>query len=180
MTDKHFDPFNDRLARDIRNGLGKALIAQLTELDLAPVRRVAADFTAMALAHHRAYIDDRLRRYETAFDTLRRHGISHPFRQAIVLWNQGLFFEFHDVVEDLWHQAQEGPEKLALQAMIRAAGVYIHLAEGHQEAAHSMAAKAVAGLAAHGAALPVPMDLATLILALKHLQPFPPPLSAGA
>jgi len=175
-----FDPFNDRLARDIRNGLAKALVAHLAELDLAPARQVAAEFATMALPpSHQAYIDDRLQRYESVVAAIRCHAFRKPFRQALVFWNQGLFFEFHEMVEELWHQSQAGEGKLALQAMIRAAGVYVHLAAGRPEVAASMAAKAATGLAAHGAALPLAIDHPALIAALERLDPVPPRL-AGA
>ncbi|MDH5297947.1 MAG: DUF309 domain-containing protein [Desulfobulbaceae bacterium] len=178
MTSKHFDPFNDRLARDIRNTLSEALAAQLAELDLTPVHRAATTWTATDLAPtYRAYIDDRLARYERAFAIIRARGVNTPFQAALILWDEALFFEFHEILEELWLQA-EGAEKQALQALIRASGVYVHLAEGHMDAARSMADKAAAGLAAHGHALPAPMDCSPLILALTRLDASPPRLAS--
>ncbi len=178
MTDTLFDPFNDRLARDIRNRLTRTLVGHLATCDLAPVRREAATLLAtLALAtHHRAYIDDRLRRYEAACAAIRTDNLRDPFRRALVLWNQGLFFEFHEIIEEIWHNTRNDPEKQALQALIRAAGVYVHLAAGRPQVAARMAAKATSGLIAHGPALPVPLNLAPLIRALAQLQPLPPPL----
>ena len=178
MANKHFDPFNDRLARDIRNALGKAFVSGSGTLDPSAARQAAAIFVTPELApHHREYIDDHLHRYEAVYAAIQEHQAQDPFRQALYLWDHGLFFEFHEVVEELWLQAREGPQKLALQAMIRAAGVYIHLAEGHCEAAQSMAAKAAAALAAHRSALPVSIDCPALISALERLDPVPPKLA---
>ena len=64
------------------------------------------------------------------------------------LWDLGLHFEVHEILEHAWHRAQ-GEEKLLLQAMIRAAGVYIKGDYGYFEAAAKLAARALPVLEAH-------------------------------
>ncbi|MDH4320185.1 MAG: DUF309 domain-containing protein [Desulfobulbaceae bacterium] len=164
-----FDPFNDRLARDIRNALSEAMVANLPTLDLDPVRQCAATFSIRELsAAHRAYIEDRLSRYHNVFALLRKQAEHDPFRQSLALWDAGLFFEVHEVIERLWKESQ-GDQKSALQAMFRAAGTYVHLEQGNPVAARSMADKAIQGLTSHGACLPATFDLAPLISALQQL-----------
>ena len=44
MNLKKFDPFNNRLARDIRNGLSKSFLGALVERDMSPYKRRAAEY----------------------------------------------------------------------------------------------------------------------------------------
>ncbi len=71
-----------------------------------------------------------------------RGGITDPIQQAVVLWNLGLFFEVHEVLEHVWYTA-EGKMKATLQALIRAAGVYIKREYGFNDSADRIAAKAI-------------------------------------
>ena len=59
-----------------------------------------------------------------------------------MLWNLGLFFEVHEVLEHVWYSA-EGNMKATLQALIRAAGVYIKREYGFNDSADRIAAKAI-------------------------------------
>ena len=171
-----FDPFNDRLARDIRNTLSEAMVANLPTLDLAPVQQCTATFADQKLSPaHRAYLEDRLLRYQRVYKTLRERAENDPFRQALVLWDEKLFFEVHEIMESLWKKSA-GQLKSAFQAMFRAAGTYVHLEQGNEKAARSMADKAIAGLAAHGDLLPTAIDLETLTNALSRLAPIAPTL----
>ena len=147
-----FEPFQDRLSRDIRNGLSTAFIAAVARMDLEPVRRAAAPFLARNPEDcYQKYINDRLLRYEKALAELRQ-GPAAVLWQAAVLWDLGLFFEVHELLEQAWLKAS-GEEKLLLQAMIRAAGVYIKLEHGYREPAEKMARRALPVLAAHRALL---------------------------
>ena len=174
-----FDPFNDRLARDIRNTLSETMVANLPTLNLKPVQQCANSFVAKSLAPaHRAYIDDRLLRYQQVYAILNNRGDTAPFRQALVIWDARLFFEVHEIMESLWKKST-GQKKSAYQAMFRAAGTYVHLEQGNEKAARSMAAKAIQGLTKHGAALSSSINLIPLITALQQLTPDPPTLSDG-
>ena len=53
---------------------------------------------------------------------------------AVILWDLDLFFEVHEILEPPWIKAQ-GDRKLLLQALIRAAGVYINLELGYTDRA---------------------------------------------
>jgi len=173
-----FDPFHDRLARDIRNTLSETLSLHLASQDLGAIQAVTANKTSamkdLTPVHH-AYIEKRLNSYKRCLAIIRRDGITDRFQQALILWDENLFYEVHEVLESLWMQAQ-GAERMGLQAIIRAAGVYVHLAQGHLTAARSMADKAAHGLTAHSHALPTTINCAALLAALRRLDPRPPSL----
>jgi hypothetical protein len=172
MNDR-FDPFADREARLLRNGLAGSLLVALTTGDPGAFRQKGGELLARAGAPvHRAYLEDRLRRYEAAFAAIDRLDIGDPFAQALVLWNHGLFYEVHELLEPLWRQSQ-GPRRQALQAMIRAAGAYVHLEAGNHKGARSMAAKAITGLQASSSGLPPFAGRERLLAALANLEPAP-------
>jgi hypothetical protein len=168
-TNNHhpFDPFRDRLSRDIRNQLSASLPACLREHRLAPARAVAERFLA---AHpgpeQTAYILDRLDRYGRFLDQV-NGGPADALWQGLVLWDLGLYFEVHEILEHAWHRAQ-GEEKAFLQAMIRAAGVYIKQDYGFVEATARLAAKALPVLERHRERLAAYTDPERLFNGLRH------------
>lgn len=149
-----FDPFNDRLARDIRNGLSSALVESLPKLD--KVNEISASFLAddRLLPHHKAYIIDRLRRYETVQKTITENQADGIVCPAIAMWDEKLFFEVHECLEGEWYPAPMGARKKALQALICAAGTFVHVEQGNKKGAAKMSARAIAGLKEFGHALP--------------------------
>ena len=97
----------------------------------------------------------------------------------MILWNQGLFFEVHEVLEHAWYHAK-GDEKLTLQALIRAAGVYVKQEYDYIKAAHKIAGKSWPVLEKNIDLLETFFDPLVLIKALKtvdqkapHLTPSP-------
>ena len=178
---QQFDPFNNRLARDIRNGLSHALIKGLDQANPNLVHDVATGFLGRNLAPcYTEYIQARLQHYDAIFTETGKDGETDTFSQALMLWNKGLYFEVHDRLETLWMKAT-GPKRLALQGMIRAAGAYIKWQSGQQEAARKMAAKAAAALIEHRAALPRQIqDIDVLIRVLQDPVVELPTISLGA
>lgn len=170
-----FNPFQDRRSRDIRNGLSTAFIGAVAQLDPDPFRRATAGYLEESLADcYREYITERLRRYETALTRFREERPDSLWRAA-VLWDLHLFFELHELLEKFWLNA-EGEEKQLLQAMIRAAGVYIKLEYGYRKAAVKMAGRALPVLAAHRALLSPFFDPEPLLNALGNpTLPLPAP-----
>jgi predicted metal-dependent hydrolase len=65
------------------------------------------------------------------------------FERGIDLFNEGRFFECHEVWEDIWLRA-EGGEKLFLQGMIQAAVAILHAQRGNLEGARGQYAKSCA------------------------------------
>jgi hypothetical protein len=129
-----FDPFTDRTARDIRNTLSEAFVTALAQMTPAGYLSLAQKWRAQRLSPpYINYIEDRLQRYHHVFNTIRENRIDDPLHHAVVIWNQGLFFEVHDHLETLWHQAT-GDNRQVIKGLIKAAGVYVHMELHHHQA----------------------------------------------
>ncbi len=169
-----FDPFNDRLSRDIRNELSTAMIEALDERDPKPVRRRAQAMLDRGLRPWiAAYVEDRLKRFETVLDEVNQTGAKDVPGQARLLWNRGLFFEAHERIETVYLSSR-GEERKAYQGLIKAAGVYIHLERGAGPVARRLADKAAALLRRYGNRLPPDFNLALLLEKLETHDPRPP------
>jgi len=125
MTDnQYFNPFTDRLSRDIRNDLSSALLQCLQNGSTESAETVAIRYLDQGLAEvYIRYINERLDRYRKAVAAISGK-VDDPFLRSFLLWDLGLFFEMHEVLEHDWYHA-EGDTKLLMQALIRAAGYYI-------------------------------------------------------
>lgn len=144
MSELRFEPFQDRKSRDIRNQLSSAFVISLKAGDEQELHRVSVSFlNEEGLASvYEDYIHDRLVRYKNALKVIREKGVLEDyFFHGMVLWDQQLFFEVHEVLEHAWYDAV-GEEKLVLQALIRAAGVFIKKEFGYEKQASKIAAKA--------------------------------------
>ena len=175
MTEKPtvFDPFQDRLSRDIRNDLSSAFSHALAEGDLASIETLARSLLARDLSScYHDYVFSRVERYHRAFDLI-RSGDNDVFRQGFILWDLQLFFEVHEVLEHAWYHAQ-GEKKLLLQAMIRAAGVYIKLEFGYGRQAKKMAERALPVLEKNVETLRRYFPPQEFLTALRTLDPHPP------
>ncbi len=138
-----FNPFEDRLSRDIRNDLSASLPQVLESRCLDSAQSVADAYLRENPAElYREYIDRRLAAYRLALESLAPSGSPEPLTTAAILWDLGLFFEVHEVLELHWLQAT-GELKQLLQALIRAAGVYIYLEAGYPQRSAKIAGKAV-------------------------------------
>jgi hypothetical protein len=171
--DQTFDPFTDRTARDIRNSLSSALISELLQSETEAVVQVARHWQRLNVAPvYQNYIRMIRERYLLAKDDIQAWGIKEPRYQAVVLWNAGLFFELHELLETVWLSAQ-GAERIALKGMIQAAGAYVHSLRGKVDAAQGLAQRAQGNLRAGRERLNF---IANLDLLLKSLeQPSQPP-----
>ncbi len=175
MTTPRFEPFQDRLSRDIRNELSAALPLALATNDLAPVRDVAEWYLQQSLAApYVAYIEARLAGYAKALALIARTEAKDALSRALVFWDLELFFEVHEILEQAWHGAR-GAEKEILQALIRAAGFYIKGEYGYFEAGAKMAGRAVAALEKNRQNC-TGFALETLLESLQNLDPVPPKL----
>lgn len=173
---KHCDPFMDRLCRDIRNDMSAALMRSLRHLDLTPVQEVASKYLAADLQlKYIRYIDDRMCQYSKVLQHISSSHSTDAFFRSLVLWDEGLFFEVHEILEQDWLQSS-GTAKLILQAMIRAAGMYVHLDHGNVKGAASMAAKAVETFEANRGEVPGILDIDLLLGKLRNVDPVPPKL----
>ena len=149
----------------------------LQHLDLAPAQEVADHYITMELPPIcQQYIDERMKSYRRVVQIIRRNQIEDVLRRALVLWDEKLFFEVHEILEKAWLDSS-GKSKLILQAMIRAAGMYVHLEGGNAKGAASMAAKAVAVLEENRGDIPKFFDIDLLLSRLKDVDPEPPKLT---
>jgi hypothetical protein len=173
MINQVFDPFRDRLSRDIRNDLSESLLTCRTQHRLTAASEVADRYLAINLEPcYVDYIKDRLDRY-ARFLALVAQGPADVAWQGFVLWDLGLFFEVHEILEQAWMHAF-GDEKTFLQALIRAAGVYIKREYGFHDAAGKIAAKALPVLAVNAHRLAVYIDPEHLLAALRSATEKPP------
>lgn len=91
-----FDPFGDRLCRDIRNKLSRKFIETLNSSDLQPIIKTAGYFLNQSLKPHmRDYIENRLKLYRRISQQVESSQKPTQNMIAITLWNNELFFEFH-------------------------------------------------------------------------------------
>lgn len=173
MINQGFDPFRDRLSRDIRNDLSESLLTCLQQQRLTPAREVASRYLAGNPAPcYAAYIHDRLDRYARFLARVATGPVDVVW-QGLVLWDLGLFFEVHEILEQAWLHACD-PEKAFLQALIRAAGVYIKREYGFFDGADKMAVKALPVLMANTPRLAVYTDPERLLAALRSPSEKPP------
>ena len=175
-----FDPFTDRTARDIRNTLSESFAAALAAMDPAGYLMAARQWRSQKLAQRYAhYIDKRVECYYLVFYIIREYRIDDPLQQAAVIWNQSLFFEFHDHLETLWHAAT-GDQRQMIKGLIKAAGVYVHLEQHHEEAAKSLAMKSFDLLRQYPHCLAFIANPETLLDKLKKCDPVPPQLEISS
>jgi hypothetical protein len=177
---ERFDPFNDRLCRNVRNALSEAFKEAIKENDLQPVDHVADLFLQETLpAHVIDYIQQRVTTYAAVLSELDAKALADPLAIALVIWDRRLFFETHEYLEPYWLVAR-GDEKRFLQALIRFAGTYVHLEQGNLSAARRISVKAAHGLSQVMDRLALYADPKRLLDKLTALDPVPPTLSGGA
>ncbi len=173
---KKFDPFNSRLCRDIRNALSESCVNALTTKDLQPAKAIAAHYQEIGVEQYCLdYIDNRLSSYDKIIQFVCEKPDAEVYEIALHLWDEELFFEVHEYLEQHWMKAS-GDYKNILQALIRAAGVYVHLERGNMKGAQKMATKAVDILGSHQQDLPSYFKVAVLLEKLRTLDPAPPKL----
>ena len=174
--DAKFDPFNNRLSRDIRNTLSEAFMAAIERMEPSAYQDQADRWLAQnPPAVMVEYIQDRLRRYDRVLAHIMDDALAEPLLQSLVLWNNGLFFEFHDHLEGIWQQAT-GDKRQALKGLIKAAGVYIHNEFNHRQAAANLAGKSYILIQQYSHCLAFIENLDALLQALKNLDSKPPRL----
>jgi hypothetical protein len=167
---QRFDPFRDRLSRDIRNSLSNAFVLALEQMAWREVERVAEDWLKKGLhAVYKDYIRDRIERYRCVFQKVHRSTVKDPLALSLYVWNESLYFEMHEYLECLWREAS-GEDREALKGLIKAAGTYVHLEMGRQQAAHRLAAKASQLLRAYRRNLSTIANLEVLIEKLKSVD----------
>ncbi len=181
MTEiERFDPFNNRLCRNVRNALSEGFKTALDKGDMQPVVRIAGFFLDDAPpACVRDYIDNRRAADEQVLADVGSSDRYTPWPITVAVWDRRLFFETHEYLEIYW-MAASGDEKLLFQAIIRAAGAYVHLEQGNLTGARRIADKALVVLERLQNRLAPHADPQLLIDKLRKLDPVPPSLGGTA
>lgn len=175
-ADERFDPFCDRRCRDIRNHLCLSFVDGLDRMNPLVFQKEIGKWRAADLAPAQAeYIDDRERRYFKVFDHIRKSNIDDAITRALICWNEGLFFEVHQILEDLWDTAI-GERREAIKGLIQAAGVYVHLEARRGEAARKLGQRAAERLNRLRHCFPFLSNLDELLERLEMADPNPPTL----
>jgi uncharacterized protein len=137
-----FDPFRDRMSRDIRNSLTSAFVSEITGKDPGAVCEITKFWLSITLKPvYLNYIEEMKSRYAQALEMIHGTGCADIRLQAVLLWNSGLFFEMHELLEMLFTKTA-GLERIALKGLIQAAGVYVHANRANQTAAKGLALRA--------------------------------------
>lgn len=106
-----------------------------TRADYAPVAALLRKRYAQPV--YRAYIDQRMVEYRAAVEDRRKLTDPHLMDEMMVLWNRGLFFEVHELLESHWLDAR-GERREVLKVLIQAAAVYVHREAGREAAAEKL------------------------------------------
>ncbi|MCP3930369.1 MAG: DUF309 domain-containing protein, partial [Bacteroidetes bacterium] len=166
MQTTTFQPFEDRSSRDIRNILSSSLAEAIEQKSPKCFEEIVNSLlTKHSEKHYTDYILTRSSAYQKALSLI-TSGPAIPLWQGLVLWDMKLFFEVHEVLEHAWYTAQ-GAEKRLLQAVIRAAGVYIKLEYGYIDQAKKISQKAIPVLEVEKKILTPYCDPSILIDSLK-------------
>jgi hypothetical protein len=168
-----FDPFANREDRQIRNQLSSALIASIRERN--PVYQDMAD--PLSARHPngrcREYVRDRINRYDRVWGHLIQNGFQDIPSLFRWVWNQGLFFECHDLLERDW-RTHPGNLRKAIKGLIQAAGAYEHMIYGRTRPAERLAGKALDTIADVIELIAPYIEPETLMAGLKALNQRPP------
>lgn len=164
-----FNPFEDRTDRDVRNFLGSSFISALHKGDQTPVAQAVSDLGRKKLPDPaQSYIKARYERYTAVLSQISSNPLlgGDIYAIASLLWDEALFFECHEWLEQNY-RAVQGQEKKILQAMIRTAGTFELLAYNRKKAAVSVAAKALAVLDLHFLQVPESFDIQPKMVRLR-------------
>ena len=175
---ERFDPFTSRACRQVRNDLAHSLVTAISTRNPEPVSTLVHTYlSGTPTVPIQRYLIDRRERYRSILAGIRAAGFANQdiWPIAMALWNEQLFFEVHEWLEQAWHQSR-GDTREGYQAVIRAAGVYIHLEAGRRASALQLASKAVEGLGRQRNLLAGYFDVARLLEKLEPLDPVPPKL----
>jgi len=171
-----FDPFNDRLSRDLRNSLSEVFADALTRGDDRQLDACARNWLQRNISPElEMYLAERLKRYRAVFDALGPEALQDDVAVAAAIWNRALFFEVHEFLERIW-RTESGEEREALKGLIQAAGVYVHREHHNLASARRLAGRALGRLSGRSRRLARIKNLDALCRRLENLKNPPPRL----
>jgi len=113
------------------------------------------------------YVTSRLAKYEKAYELIEQQKRKEVLQQAEILWVLELYFEMHELLEPEWQEAK-GDRRLALQGLIRAAGMMVHAENNNMKAAAAMGAKSLSALLQYGGELTGFIGLDAILAEIKQ------------
>ena len=181
--DMNFDPFEDRKSRDIRNALAHGIIEGILSKDMEPFESKEASLlkeTQSVPDYIHNYIIDRKNRLQEILIQLNsfESSLDNHSIVCILLWNQNLFFEFHEWIEEKW-LAETGDKRKALQALILLAVVYEHLEYNRPLQAKKVAKKVIGLFEKQKNNIPKWINQPVFIKKLENLDHAPPLINMG-
>ena len=75
--------------------------------------------------------------------------VDHRFKQAVELFNNGEWYEAHDVIEELWHETAD-PHRRSLQGVLQVAVAQLHLQRDNRRGATILFGEALGRLKCPG------------------------------
>lgn len=165
-----FDPFNSRLCRDVRNQLGHAMVESFETGSVDPFSKAVNKWKS---ATHEASVLDYINHRQACFENLFKPLETFNFSNAKIipmLWNQKLYFECHEWLEEQWLKSS-GKTKKGLQALILCAAAYEHQLYNRPESAKKVSKKAISRIREFKNHLPDWVDAKDIINHLTDLSP---------
>lgn len=83
---------------------------------------------------------------ETFIGHLRGREVDARYLGYFECFNRGLFYEAHDVLEDLWLEERSGPDGRFYKGLIQLAGAFVHVQKGRLRPADALFRLAMANL----------------------------------
>ncbi len=77
-------------------------------------------------------------RIAARIDSLRGGELDEHYLGFFECFNQQLFFEAHDVLEQLWLRQRGGPKDLFFKGLIQLAGAFVHWQKGRKQPAAAL------------------------------------------
>ena len=159
----------------MRNRLSSAFIEAIRRRDMTFLAKQAEQLARQFdnPLYHR-YMEGRIERYQQVADGCLKmqQKKCDVFQLTVLLWKHLLFFEVHEVLEEVWGKAA-GKQRKALQGLIQAAGYYLLLEAGNCTGAVKLADKAIANLSDNRQSLPADLHIEELIDSLRRRDGFP-------
>ncbi len=166
-----FDPFENRLCRNIRNDIGYGFVKSVQQRSLAPFNSALKKYHNNAdNPPFKSYINHRLtlvKKILMQIDSGRLKTVNE-FSILMFVWSHQLYYEFHEWVEELWLPAN-GNYKKSLQGLIFASVALEHHQYNRQIPAQKLSIKAIAKLERHGLLLPELINTEVIVDALKKI-----------
>lgn len=165
-----FDPFENRLARDIRNTIGAAFIHSVKKRATNPFLHAVQFFSSKPLTSDmEKFIGHRKKCLDSILEQLKDDSQATDFFQILLLlWGKKLYFEAHEWLEEAW-MTRIGDEKKGFQALIQTAVALEHFEYNRVAPAKRLAQRAGKNLKTFSESIPGSLDAQLFINALNRI-----------